>query len=256
MSTLTKEQQELIEFRRKQAIEKKNQLTCNLQSNTSIVYTNPNHNPSTNLNNVKNSEIIQSIDTKNQLTYIPQSNPIHDNEILYCNECQIHKSFDKTALLFHEMICYDCKLQSNNQYDVLTAKQIQLEYLLPMDSIQLLPFIIKPNPRNSQWNSMKLYLRKHVEQKAIQRYGSLEEISKEIELRKKKKYEKNKQENEESDLMNIFSMDLPKTSPDKESIDMIQTNRKESSTNKREKKRLKSFHGLIASIQGHNDTNP
>ncbi len=67
---------------------------------------------------------------------------------------------------------------------------MQKEFLLPDDTISLFKSVDKPNPKNSMWRPMKLYLRKHAREKAYARFGGAEGLAQEKEKREQLKFSK------------------------------------------------------------------
>lgn len=101
---------------------------------------------------------------------------------------------------FNIHICQNCiQSDKNDNFSMLTKTEAQQTYLLTDEELNQnseLPFIIKPNPKRSHWAKMHLYLRYQVEQFAIKKWGSLEEISQQHNVReeqqnqrKRKKFE-------------------------------------------------------------------
>jgi DNA repair protein len=100
---------------------------------------------------------------------------------------------------FGETICFSCKLKNQEKtaslslpdlYRLISKQEAIKEYLLPDDSFQLFKFINKPNPHNSHWIPMKLYLTKHIEQYSLLKYGTREKLQEEKAKREAKKYER------------------------------------------------------------------
>ncbi len=77
-----------------------------------------------------------------------------------------------------------------NDYDLINKSDIAAQYLLPDDSISLLKYIEKPNPINTRYKPMKLYLRKQARIKSYKRWVDEEGLNAEIERRKNLKLSK------------------------------------------------------------------
>lgn len=90
---------------------------------------------------------------------------------------------------FGERVCKRCKSKSDD-FDLITKAEVQSFYLIPEDSIKTMKFMSKPNPHNSHWNQMRLYLRKHAKELSIKRYGNLEKVEEQKKAREQKKFEK------------------------------------------------------------------
>lgn len=79
----------------------------------------------------------------------------------------------------------------------------------------VLKYLTRPNPHNSHWGDMKLYLRIQVERRAKEVWGTLEEISKHREKReetrvesKMKKYNKKMKSLRMSARSSLYTRDL------------------------------------------------
>jgi hypothetical protein len=91
---------------------------------------------------------------------------------------------------FGERCCGSCRLAQGSDWDLITRTEVLSEYLIPVDSIQLMKFSTRPNPHNPQWTAMKLFLRRHARLKAYTRFGGADELEREITRRKQIKFEK------------------------------------------------------------------
>lgn len=113
-------------------------------------------------------------------------------ETVRCCICCTSDDIDKTLLgVFDEKICSACKSLPDQcgDYELINKTEVASAYLITSDSISLMPYIEKTNPRNSNWVPMKMYLRKHARIKAIKRWGSADALLDEIDRRKKSKFE-------------------------------------------------------------------
>lgn len=59
---------------------------------------------------------------------------------------------------FEEVVCSACR-RSCDDFELISKTVVMNEYLLSDSSIQLMKFVAKPNPHNSRWTEMRLYLR-------------------------------------------------------------------------------------------------
>jgi len=91
---------------------------------------------------------------------------------------------------FNEKCCMSCRQLNPADYDLISRTELISEYLIPLDSIKLMKCMTKPNPHNSYWTPMKLYLRKHARLKAFDRFGGVEGLEEEVKRRKNLKFEK------------------------------------------------------------------
>ena len=100
----------------------------------------------------------------------------------------------------------NCKIRNRqvyeNDYDLINKSDIATQYLLSDDSISLLKFIEKPNPINSRYKPMKLYLRKQARIKSFKRWTDEAGLNAELEKRKNLKLSKIKDDVDEIDFSN------------------------------------------------------
>lgn len=122
-----------------------------------------------------------------KLTAIPA--PII-TDLPHCEECQ--KEFKDSYLLqtFDLSVCDTCR-DPRGKHSLITKTEAKQEYLLKdcdFDKREpILKYITKKNPHNSHWGEMKLYLHLQVEQKALDVWGTEENLVKEKELRDTKR---------------------------------------------------------------------
>jgi hypothetical protein len=113
-----------------------------------------------------------------------------------CQFCDTNAKIDKMLLeTFDERICFTCK-KNSDQFDMLTKSDSSAKYLITDESYKTLKYATKNNPLNAGWQPMKLYLRKHVLEVAIKKFGSAEEFEAEKKRRNLKKF------NNELELIN------------------------------------------------------
>lgn len=120
---------------------------------------------------------------------------------------------------FNISLCQNCiQTDKSGTFSLITKTEAQKTYLLTDEELNHnpdLPFIIKPNPKRAQWAKMHLYLRYQVEQFAIKKWGSLEEISAEHDQREELQAQRKKKKFEQ-DLKNLRkSVAKPKDSKSK-----------------------------------------
>ncbi|XP_076245715.1 DNA repair protein complementing XP-A cells homolog Xpac [Calliopsis andreniformis] len=103
-----------------------------------------------------------------------------------CEECQ--NEFQDSYLLqtFDLRVCDKCR-DPQGKHSLITKTEAKQEYLLKDCDIDKreppLKYITKRNPHNVNWGEMKLYLHLQIEQRALEVWGSEEELIKEKELR-------------------------------------------------------------------------
>ncbi|XP_037041672.1 DNA repair protein complementing XP-A cells homolog [Bradysia coprophila] len=118
-----------------------------------------------------------------------------------CLDCS--KEFVESYLMthFNYLVCDACR-DSEEKHSLITRTEAKTEYLLKdcdLDKREpILKFILRKNPHNVRWGDMKLYLHLQIEQRALEVWGSEEQLIKEREERdekrdkaKLKKYNKN-----------------------------------------------------------------
>lgn len=104
-----------------------------------------------------------------------------------CSNCPVDKDLSE---FFQEFICKSCKLQAGDRYKTISRGDAMTNYLATEDSLRVLPFQTKNNPHNPGWTPMKLYLKKHVLDIAVKRFGSLEAMEDEKKRRDGLKFER------------------------------------------------------------------
>lgn len=90
---------------------------------------------------------------------------------------------------FGEKVCAACRSKCDD-YDSLSKADSAALYLLPDDSFKVLRHASKSNPHHSSWTPMKLFLRKHVKQLALRRFGSAEGLEEERRQRGERKLQR------------------------------------------------------------------
>lgn len=109
-----------------------------------------------------------------------------------CEECK--QRFGDSYLLhtFNLAVCDKCR-DKEGKHSLITKTEAKLEYLLKdcdLDKREpMLKYIIRKNPHNANWGEMKLYLHLQIEQRALQVWGSEENLLKEKEMRDVKREE-------------------------------------------------------------------
>lgn len=115
-----------------------------------------------------------------------------------CNESFIESWLAKS---FDYNVCDKCR-DSEDRHSLITRTEAKNEYLLKdcdLDSREpTLKFIERKNPHNVRWGTMKLYLHLQIEKRALEVWGSEEQLMEQLEQRevkrektKLKKYKKN-----------------------------------------------------------------
>lgn len=124
--------------------------------------------------------------SENDFKNIPVTNkPPPDYKKLSCIECQ--KMFCNSFLLnnFDEKVCEECR-ESNENYKLIARTQVLNTFpLKPYDldiREPILKFITRRNPHSSK-TQMKLYLTMQIQKRAIEIWGSDEEVQNQMDLR-------------------------------------------------------------------------
>ncbi|KAI1296767.1 DNA repair protein complementing XP-A cells -like protein [Halotydeus destructor] len=118
--------------------------------------------------------------------------PVDSTSPIECSECgeEFLKSFLRTNFDFP--LCNSCR--DKELHDLITKTDAKKEYLLQDCDLDKreppLKFMLKKNPHERAKGDMKLYLRLQVEERAIQVWGSEEQLEEEREKRTHKRNEK------------------------------------------------------------------
>ena len=107
-----------------------------------------------------------------------------DSENNSCKYCGTFKIDVEILDVFNFKCCTKCKIEN---IKFITKTECKNDYLLSDQELKNFSYLNKPNPRKGTWNQMFLYCKGSIEQFAIKKFGSLEEISK---LKKQKESEK------------------------------------------------------------------
>lgn len=99
-----------------------------------------------------------------------------------CNSIDIDQNYLK---YYGVLVCNNCK--SKDCYALLTKTEARQDYLLVENEFKELKPWIKKNPHKSTYNNMLLYLKRDVEDFAIKKWGSLEDMDQEFYSREEKK---------------------------------------------------------------------
>ncbi|XP_020294357.1 DNA repair protein complementing XP-A cells homolog [Pseudomyrmex gracilis] len=103
-----------------------------------------------------------------------------------CEECQ--QKFSDSYLLqtFDLSVCDKCR-DKEGKHSLITKTEAKQEYLLKDCDLDkrgpALRYIVRKNPHNANWGEMKLYLHLQIEQRALEVWGSEENLMKEKEMR-------------------------------------------------------------------------
>ncbi|XP_012061820.1 PREDICTED: DNA repair protein complementing XP-A cells homolog [Atta cephalotes] len=107
-----------------------------------------------------------------------------------CEECQ--QKFRDSYLLqtFDLTVCDKCR-DKEGKHSLITKTEAKQEYLLKDCDLDrrepVLKYIVRKNPHNMNWGEMKLYLHLQIEQRALEVWGSEENLLKEKEAREIKR---------------------------------------------------------------------
>ena len=96
---------------------------------------------------------------------------------------------------FGVSVCHSCKTEesTNSDYRLITKTQAKKDFLLTeeeLNDVKLLPSFTKKNPHNPRWSDMKLFLRKHVREFALTKFGSIEKLGEALDARAEANNEK------------------------------------------------------------------
>ncbi|XP_047000024.1 DNA repair protein complementing XP-A cells [Schistocerca americana] len=107
-----------------------------------------------------------------------------------CEECS--NIFDDSFLYqsFEYPVCDGCR-DRDDKHSLITRTDAKNEYLLKDCDLDMreppLKFIMRKNPHNMRWGTMKLYLRLQIEKRALEVWGSEEKLEEELEKRDEKR---------------------------------------------------------------------
>lgn len=83
-----------------------------------------------------------------------------------CFECGSQELDFQFLGVFQCRVCFKCKAEFPDKYSLLTKTECKEDYLLTdpeLRDVELMPHLLKPNPHNTTYSSMMLYLRYQVE---------------------------------------------------------------------------------------------
>lgn len=104
-----------------------------------------------------------------------------------CGKCPVDHDLCE---YFGEYVCKSCKFNTGDSYKTIARGECISAYLIPEDSLKVLKFMNKENPHHVGWTPMKLYLRKHVVELALRRFGTLQALEDEKKKREAAKFER------------------------------------------------------------------
>jgi DNA repair protein len=174
--------------------------------------------------------------------------PLAFCEHVYDGEPCGHSEIDQYIFeTFNEKVCKICKSRTD-AFDLLNKGEAMTKYLVSNDAFQSLNFASKSNPHNNGWIPMKLYLRKHILALALRKFGSLESMEAEKQIRQASRLERDmkrtqlelKQSMSEYNIVLGEAIEGRKHAPNSE-----QASGKESQQSKRRKSMLGDFISII-----------
>ena len=89
-------------------------------------------------------------------------------------------------LIFGESCCEACR-HLTDDFGLINKTDLASQFLIPQDSIKMMKFTTKLDPRNSAFAPMKLYLRKHAMEKSMKRWGDAAGLLRELDRREKER---------------------------------------------------------------------
>ncbi|KAF4519165.1 hypothetical protein B566_EDAN008228 [Ephemera danica] len=142
--------------------------------------------------------------TEPTMRTVEQPPPFIEPERPSCEECS--EKFIESFLMtnFDHPVCDKCR-DNDGLHSLITKTDARNEYLLKDCDLEKreppLRFLVRKNPHDARWGDMKLYLQLQVERRALEVWGSEEQLEEERELRehkreksKEKKYNKKMKE--------------------------------------------------------------
>eukprot|EP00835_Amoeboradix_gromovi_P001130 NODE_45_length_27728_cov_0.328387.p12 type:complete len:214 gc:universal NODE_45_length_27728_cov_0.328387:971-1612(+) len=95
----------------------------------------------------------------------------------HCSTMDIDPSFFNT---FNIKVCKNCMNEHEEIYALLTKTECKKDYLLTEPELKSLRHLEKVNPHRSHWFPMQLFVRKEVEEFAINKWQSLDKLDEEF----------------------------------------------------------------------------
>lgn len=137
-----------------------------------------------------------SKDTEDKLRKIEESrryNPplsMNKDENVKCFECGRQELDFQFLGVFKCRVCFKCKGEHAEKYSLLTKTECKEDYLLTdpeLRDVEVMPHLLKPNPHNTTYSSMMLYLRYQVEEFAYKKWKGPDGLDQEFEMRQQQK---------------------------------------------------------------------
>jgi DNA-repair protein complementing XP-A cells len=125
-------------------------------------------------------------EAKVQISWDPEIDLVNQTRCRHCSSLEIDQNYLK---YFDVNICKTC-IKSDPKHSLLTKTEVKSDYLLTESELRdssRLPHWEKPNPHSKTYSNMMLYLRSQVEDFAISKWGSLEELDREFDKRESAK---------------------------------------------------------------------
>ena len=161
--------------------------------------------------------------TAEEVVFKEVAPPIMPPDQPTCEQCE--KDFADSYLYttFDHSVCDDCKdMEREGPHELITKTDAKKEFLLRDSDFEKgergdssLRFLLRKNPHNPRYGDMKLFLRLQIEKRALEIWGSEEDLEKEHEKReenkmalKTKKYEKKMKELRKAVRSSLFTKDM------------------------------------------------
>lgn len=99
--------------------------------------------------------------------------------MVFCQFCESSDIDEFLCSNFGVKVCHGCKDKNPPNFKLITKTEAKNDYLLTEEELNdanLLPYFRCKNPRKSEWSDMKLYMKNMIENFAIQKWGSLNQI--------------------------------------------------------------------------------
>ncbi|KAK3858184.1 hypothetical protein Pcinc_035611 [Petrolisthes cinctipes] len=153
---------------------------------------------------IEEVEGVSQDDLEAAMQMVTEPVPLFDDERPRCVECT--RKFNN-SFLFHNFdhpVCDDCR-DNEEKHSLIPKTDARNEYLLKDVDLEkrepTLKFIVRKNPHNSRWGDMKLYLKLQIEKRALEVWGTEEELEEALtkkedqrEINKHKKFNKKMKE--------------------------------------------------------------
>ena len=111
--------------------------------------------------------------------------------LLVCEKCNADAIMldQKYFESLNVSVCNNCIRAVPEEYSLLTKTEAKQDYILADSELSTLPFITRPNPHKKTWSKMYLYMRRHLEVYAFEKWKGEEGLDEALDKRDEKRKE-------------------------------------------------------------------